>query len=559
MQRAARWMLLAAASVAVGCRPPRTVGRVRFVNRPPVWVVNDREHVAKRPQELKQLVLLDHLDAVIFQRIPYLLAMHPRLRARAVNSVDDVPDSTWFTNRIGRRALRPAALARGPNRLPPADQRLPLTVLSTKVGGGSVGFIVADNSGVRYLLKFDTKGAPERETGADVIVQRILWACGYNVPEDDVIHLRAEDLKLAANAKIKDVFGKPRPMTQRDLDVALGKIDVGGDGRIRALASRFLSGKLLGGFPMLGVREGDPNDRVPHQHRRDVRGQRALFAWLNHNDVKEDNTLDMYVRDPADPARKYVVHYLIDFGQAIGTRGAARRRDVGFARYEDLQWALPSLLSLGIWVRPWERLERPAIHGVGLWSAASYHPDSWEPSKDYWPFHEADRFDGFWAAKLIARFSPAHLEQAVRAARYSDAAAIAKIVEVLRQRARLTIAPYFERVSPLDGFRVADGERLCFSDLAIEHGYAAAEKTRYALRAYDERARELPAPQLAASAARGRGQRCVSPLPRSPSADGYLIVQVVAQRDSKALPPLDVHLARAPKDGRLRVIGLWRH
>ena len=38
----------------------------------------------------------------------------PRQRAANVNALDQVPHSTWFTNRMGRRPLPPAEVAAGP-------------------------------------------------------------------------------------------------------------------------------------------------------------------------------------------------------------------------------------------------------------------------------------------------------------------------------------------------------------------------------------------------------------------------------------------------------------
>ena len=43
------------------------------------------------------------------------------LRAQNVNTIDEVPDSRWFTNRIGTRALTTDEIVRGPNVGPPPD------------------------------------------------------------------------------------------------------------------------------------------------------------------------------------------------------------------------------------------------------------------------------------------------------------------------------------------------------------------------------------------------------------------------------------------------------
>src|SRR4029453_5777883 len=42
------------------------------------------------------------------------------IRAVNVNSIDEVPDSSWFVNRIGRHAMSGEEIARGPNQGDPA-------------------------------------------------------------------------------------------------------------------------------------------------------------------------------------------------------------------------------------------------------------------------------------------------------------------------------------------------------------------------------------------------------------------------------------------------------
>ncbi len=175
--------------------------------------------------------------------------------------------------------------------------------------------------GSAYLLKFDAKGIPETETAADVIVQRILWACGYNTPEDEIVYFHRNDLVVDKKAEVKDTFGNKRPMTDKDLEDGFARINHTPGKPIRGLVSKFLSGVPLGGFPPSGVRKDDPNDLVPHQHRRDIRGLEPIAAWLGHTDVKRDNTLDVWTTDAGNPAVKYVVRYQIDFGKALGTMG----------------------------------------------------------------------------------------------------------------------------------------------------------------------------------------------------------------------------------------------
>src|SRR5215212_5055910 len=42
-------------------------------------------------------------------------------RAQNINTVDEVPDSEWFTNRVGARPIPEAELVRGPNVGAPPD------------------------------------------------------------------------------------------------------------------------------------------------------------------------------------------------------------------------------------------------------------------------------------------------------------------------------------------------------------------------------------------------------------------------------------------------------
>ena len=71
------------------------------------------------------------------------------------------------------------------------------------------------------------------------------------------------------------------------------------DGSYRTAAGRLLTGKVLGGFRYLGTRPDDPNDIVPHEHRRELRALRVFGAWTNLTDMKAGNTLDTVVTETA--------------------------------------------------------------------------------------------------------------------------------------------------------------------------------------------------------------------------------------------------------------------
>jgi hypothetical protein len=473
-----------------------------------------------------------------------------------VNSLDEVPDSTWFTNRIGIRELSVEEIQSGPNKTGSPEDHRPWIIKSSKVGGVNVGFIIVDQRGVKYVLKFDEGETPEMETAADVVLQRILWACGFNVPEDYIVNFQREDLVRAPDAAIKDPMGDETPMSDEFIDSQLAKVTKNKDGSIRGLASQFIPGKPIGGYARDGVREDDPNDTIPHQLRRETRGLYAINSWLDHTDMKEDNTLDTYIEDPSNPKVKYVAHYLIDFGKGLGTQGYLnQRRWVGFSYIVDLAQMAASTVTLGLWVRPWEGRTSPTIPGVGIIESDKYDPGHWKAyTPSFFPFHDVDRFDGFWGAKIVARFTRAQIRAAVEQGKFSDPRAVNYLTDTLVRRQAKTVRYWFDRVNPLDRFEV-EGGRLCFDDLAVRYGVDRSP-TRYAVRAFDYDGNALAWTGQAPPGPEGRA--CIDGLQPAGSHDGYTVVEVTTERSGADLPPTLVHLAQDRKGGVLRVIGLRR-
>ncbi len=83
------------------------------------------------------------------------------------------------------------------------------------------------------------------------------------------------------------------------------------DGSYRVMAQRGLPGRVIGGFKYFGTRPDDPNDIVPHEHRRELRALQVFGAWTNLVDMKAGNTLDTVI---TENGRSYVRHYLQDVG-----------------------------------------------------------------------------------------------------------------------------------------------------------------------------------------------------------------------------------------------------
>ena len=112
-------------------------------------------------------------------------------------------------------------------------------------------------------------------------------------------------------------------MTDDDVRELLENVPRDADGTLRAAAGRLLPGRMIGGFKYQGTRPDDPNDIVPHEHRRELRALRVFGAWTNLTDMKAGNTLDTVV---TENGRSIVRHYLQDVGSTFGV-GAAGPHD----------------------------------------------------------------------------------------------------------------------------------------------------------------------------------------------------------------------------------------
>ena len=182
------------------------------------------------------------------------------------------------------------------------------------------------------------------------------------------------------------------------------------NGRIRVTAERLLEGADMGRFEYHGTRDDDPNDIYPHEHRRELRGSRVFAAWLNHDDSRAVNTM---VMRHIESGRGYLKYYMVDFGSLLGS--ATRFPNAVQSGHEYTLTGRPSLLTLlsfGLYVRPWLRLpDPPAPPAVGRFSAEGFDPRTWVAEYPKAAFDNMRADDAFWAARIVARFS----DDAIRA------------------------------------------------------------------------------------------------------------------------------------------------
>ena len=452
-----------------------------------------------------------------------------------------MPDSAWFENRV----VTPEDVRRGPGQGGP-DPSQPWRVVGVKVGGMAIGIKIKDARNDLYVLKFDEKNFPETESSADVIVQRLTWAMGYHVPENHVVTFKREQLVLDPTAEFSTRSGNKRPMTPADLDKYLGFAQ-SDHGMFRGLASRIIDGKILGGIEPEGVRASDPNDRVPHELRRDLRGQRVLWAWVNHIDVKSQNSLVTLTAD------NFLKWYVLDFGESLGV-GALTTSVPRLGYRPTYAWgtALLSFVTFGMYVHPWEHaFQHPGFRGLGEFESHYFDPATWSANHRWRPIDVADRLDQFWAAEIMLRLTPAHVRAAVEAGQYTDRRTTDYMVQTLLERQHKLGRWALGRVAPISNVEASGALRLCFDDLWLRHDFEPPASTRYTITTYDHAGTAIATSSAAAAAAR----TCVE-LRAGEANDGYTIAKIEIDRRGKRLPPVFVHVAKGP-DG-FRVVGIDR-
>ena len=142
------------------------------------------------------------------------------------------------------------------------------TIMKAKTTGVTPGFRLKDAEGQNYIIKFDNAKSPANRSAGEVIATKILYAAGYNVPENYVAYIDTGRLRIGEDATTEDETGRKYPFTQDDLNKMLEGVARMPDGRHRAMASKIIPGKPKGPFSHVGFRKDDPNDLIPHEHRR---------------------------------------------------------------------------------------------------------------------------------------------------------------------------------------------------------------------------------------------------------------------------------------------------
>jgi hypothetical protein len=401
--------------------------------------------------------------------------------AAGINTVGEVTNSAWFTNRHGRIRMTRSELQQGAG-IDHAPQP-PFIIVGAKTEGITPGFRMRDAAGRLYFVKPDPVANPEMMTASDVLGSKFFYAIGYNTPENYIVRIRKSDWSIDKNARIKLKDQLSRKMSARDFHDILEKVAMLPDGSFRVLASLAIPGKGLGPFRYEGTRSDDPNDLVPHQDRRELRGLFVFCAWLNHTDAKSENSYDALTQVNGS---SFVRHYLLDFGSAFGSDGDIPK-DARFGHEYQIPSAgkaLGQLFSLGLYPSKWEQARYPRNKAVGRLEAQIFDPDKWKPNYPNPAFLSRRADDEYWAAKIVLAFTDDDIRALVETGEYSDPQTVDIITRTLAQRRDKIGRCYLSKVLPLENFRIRGGA-LVFEDLAVRYGFRQGQDYRIAWSTFD--------------------------------------------------------------------------
>ncbi len=537
--------------VLCGCNAP-----VRFSDRAILWREPD---TAPIPVPATTDALPDYIGLrdVAYLPLDRELKLDYFREAVNVNALDEVPDSTWFEDlrriaddrgQMRLRSFSSAQMERGAM-LDDPEPKPPFTVTKGKGAGANLGFEVKDALGRKYLFKMDPPGLVGLDTSTEVVATRLAWASGWNVPSETLVDFKASDLRLSPEATTRDPrLNSKLPLTRALLDQMLHTAPAAADGTIRAIASRWIAGQIVGPFAYFGRRHDDANDRVPHEDRRDLRGFGTFSMWINNIDSLETNTLDSYV---GKTGKGHLLHYQQDVGGAFGARA---EEPISWWMGTDIYLApsriLTSLLTVGLIKQPWDgdnvRVDRArlvaAYPELGNFDWEHFEPAHWHPVLDNPAFERQTRRDRYWGAKRVLAFNEEELRGAIRSGHYRPQAA-ERLFEVLWKRRERIARAYLAPVAALDFFRFEKGG-MCFDDLWVVAGLGGENVTRYAVSGDGV----IPPGESEG------GPQCVGLRVQ----DGYRVVELRVQRAGERHfgPPVRVHFVERGADRR--IVGIER-
>jgi hypothetical protein len=488
--RACDVFALVGVAAIVGCASaPRFPAREAFVrdsDLDPVSVKcvrrpSDKEpnHVSCAPEPYVSPLAWDAADNTFFRPIAKIFAVDPPAEALNVNAFDEVPDSAWFTNRFGarRKKIPTDELVRGAcnasDMLDPDTAKDGEYVIDQgKPNGASPGFRVkVGGQQKKYMFKTDFLKEPERPSAAAAIGAAIYHSVGFNTSCEQVLYVDPKVFELKPGLTVTANDGVTKPFDQRALDKVISEAGQRENKR-RFQASAWLGGFLLGPFKYEGTRSDDPNDIIPHEDRRDLRGGRLVAAWLHHFDAREQNSMDSWMavdKERRESSPGWVKHYYLDTSDCLGSLwdwdGISRR--MGDSYLFDFTDVGTDFVTFGAIERPWERKKlAKGMEMFGYFHWDEFDPERWRNEYPNPAFGRATEHDNAWMARILSRFDRADIKAIVGLGKFTNPEADGFLTEVLERRLQKILDRYLTRLSPIADLRLDGPNKLCATDLA---------------------------------------------------------------------------------------------
>ena len=148
-------------SLSINAQRPKV-----YTKEEPIKVDFDMESI-EQPESIETGYLYDFIDGTLFQPVRRNLDIQRRFRritgkkkeAINVNVLDEVPDSSWYTNRIGTREFSIEEIKQASN-VNPKPRSGKLVVLRGKTVGATPGFWVRDEKRSDFYIKIRPEKLP---------------------------------------------------------------------------------------------------------------------------------------------------------------------------------------------------------------------------------------------------------------------------------------------------------------------------------------------------------------------------------------------------------------
>jgi hypothetical protein len=258
--------------------------------------------------------------------------------------------------------------------------------------------------------------------------------------------------------------------------------------------------------------------------------------------MREENSIDMYVEENG---RRFLRHYLIDFGSTLGGARHPLRYSHGRESAFDVHRVFKEIASFGMYTSASEKEGRFVSPAMGIFSNDDFDPGAWKPILPVLPFENMTNDDAFWGIRVISSFRENELRRIIDTAEYTNPKDKDYLLKTLLTRRAMISRFWLSRANPVTGFRIRrDGNamRLTFKNLLLES--AGFTVYRYQLRAsvrsaktFDTRAPQIMlAPPLMESE---RKKESVVPLE----------ITIWTQQDRRLSRPVCIYLERGGANG----------